>query len=245
MSSALKRALPTKNVCMNYQPIVNMRTRECVGAEALLRWNNDGVQVAPDHFIVAAEKAGIMGMVTQRVASLVAWDMANYIRTHPDFHVSINLSAADLKTDATFKLLSGFLRMTGMPGSSLWVEVTETGFVDPETGALAVEKIKEMGIRVAVDDFGTGYSSLAMLGSLKVDILKIDRRFTQTIITGGAAEEGSEIVCAIINLAKSLGLEMVAEGVETEEQAEFLLANGVHYGQGWLFGRPKPIQDFF
>lgn len=240
---ALRRALPTKNIFMHYQPMVDMRTRQCVGAEALVRWKDNGKLIPPDRFIKAAEAAGMMGLVTRRVTSLVAWDVANYMRKNSGFHISINLSAADLSSESTFELLSGYLSLTGLPASSLWVEITETGVLDATTGAEAVNRFKTMGVKVAVDDFGTGYSSLSMLGDLKVDILKIDRKFVQTIVTGHDGEEGSEIVCAIINLANSLKLEMVAEGIETEAQAAFLLAHGVKYGQGWLFSKPKSMEE--
>ncbi|MCZ2496471.1 EAL domain-containing protein [Xylophilus sp. Kf1] len=243
LSFALRRALPTKNIFMNYQPMIDMTTGECVGAEALMRWNDNGKLVSPDRFIEAAENAGIMGLVTRRVASLVAWDIADHLRKNPGFHISINLSAADLSSKSTIQLLSGFLSLTGIPAACLWVEITETGVLDATTGAEAVRLFKAMGLKVAVDDFGTGYASLSMLGDLKVDIMKIDKKFISTIITGDDGEEGSEIVCAIINLANSLKLDIVAEGVETEAQAAFLMAHGVRYGQGWLFGKPKSMSE--
>jgi sensor c-di-GMP phosphodiesterase-like protein len=238
MPAALKRALPTDRVFMEYQPIVDLRNRRVIGVEALARWRHHGVSIQPDRFIVAAEQAGIMPQVTRRIVNLVAWDMAEFLRMRPDFHVSINLSASDLRAERAVDLLGGLLRMTGLPASSFWVEATETGFVEGGVGADVIDRIRAMGIRVAVDDFGTGYSSLALLDSLDVDLLKIDKRFVASIGREGTA---SEVVTAIIGLSRALGLEMVAEGVETEEQAAFLLSNGVQYAQGWLFGRPGPV----
>lgn len=238
MPAALKRALQSGRVFMEYQPIVDLRTRRVIGVEALARWRHHGQAVPPDRFIVAAEQAGIMSQVTRRIVDLVAWDMADYLRMHPDFHVSINLSASDLRAERALELLAGLLRVTGLPASSFWVEATETGFVEGGVGAEVIDRIRAMGIRVAVDDFGTGYSSLALLDSLDVDLLKIDKRFVASISRSGSA---SEVVTAIIGLSRALGLEMVAEGVENEDQAAFLLANGVQYAQGWLFGRPGPV----
>ncbi len=238
MPAALKRALPTDRVFMEYQPIVDLRSRQVIGVEALARWRHHGQSVPPDRFIVAAEQAGIMPQVTRRIVDLVAWDMADFLRMRPDFHVSINLSASDLRAERAVELLAGLLRVTGLPASSFWVEATETGFVEGGVGADVIDRIRAMGIRVAVDDFGTGYSSLALLDSLDVDLLKIDKRFVASI---GRAGSASEVVTAIIGLSRALGLEMVAEGVETEDQAAFLLANGVQYAQGWLFGRPAPV----
>jgi sensor c-di-GMP phosphodiesterase-like protein len=238
MPAALKRALSTNRVFMQYQPIVDLRTRRCIGVEALARWRHRGEFVPPDRFIVAAEQAGIMQQVTRRVVDLVAWDMADFLRINPGFHVSINLSASDLRADSAAELLAGLLRVTGLPASSFWVEATETGFVEGGVGSEVIDQIRSMGIRVAVDDFGTGYSSLALLDALAVDLLKIDKRFVASIARSGSAPE---VVTAIIGLARALGLEMVAEGVETEQQAQFLAAHGVQYAQGWLFGRPGPL----
>ena len=238
MPAALKRALPTDRVFMEYQPIVDLRSRRVVGVEARARGRHHGQAVPPDRFIVAAEQAGIMPQVTRRIVDLVAWDTADFLRMRPDFHVSINLSASDLRAERAVDLLAGLLRVTGLPASSFWVEATETGFVEGGVGADVIDRIRAMGIRVAVDDFGTGYSSLALLDSLDVDLLKIDKRFVASI---GRAGSASEVVTAIIGLSRALGLEMVAEGVETEDQAAFLLANGVQYAQGWLFGKPGPV----
>lgn len=238
MAAALCRALPTERIFMYYQPIVDLRTLRCIGAEALMRWQQGDQFIPPDRFIVAAERAGVIGRVTRRAVALVAWDASALLRRYPDFHISINLSAQDLRVGEAVALLQDLLRATGLPASSFWVEATETGMLEASQAAKVIAEIRGMGIRVAVDDFGTGYSSLAMLDNIRPDMLKIDKQFVATIVDGGA---GCEVVMAIIALSKSLGLEMVAEGVETQAQADFLLANGVHYAQGWLFGKPGPI----
>lgn len=239
MAAALCRALPTERIFMYYQPIVDLRTLRCIGAEALMRWQQGDEFIPPDRFIVAAERAGVISRVTRRAVSLVAWDASALLRRYPDFHISINLSAQDLRVGHAVVLLQDLLKATGLPPSSFWVEATETGMLEASEAAKVIAQIRGMGIRVAVDDFGTGYSSLAMLDNIRPDMLKIDKQFVATIVDGGA---GCEVVMAIIALSKSLGLDMVAEGVETQAQADFLLANGVRYAQGWLFGKPGPIE---
>ncbi|MDP9902328.1 EAL domain-containing protein [Variovorax ginsengisoli] len=238
MAAALCRALPTERVFMHYQPIVDLRTLRCIGAEALMRWQRNEQFIPPDRFIVAAERAGVINRVTRRAISLVARDASELLRLYPDFHISINLSAQDLCVGHAVELLQDLLRVTGLPASNFWVEATETGVLEASEAAKVIAQIRGMGIRVAVDDFGTGYSSLAILDNIRPDMLKIDKQFVATIVDGCA---GREVVMAIIALGKSLGLDMVAEGVETQEQADFLLANGVRYAQGWLFGKPGPI----
>ncbi|MGJ7546641.1 EAL domain-containing protein [Variovorax sp. LT1R16] len=236
VAASLARALHTDRVFMEYQPIVDLRTGRCIGAEALVRWRHGGGLVPPQRFIVAAERAGIMPLVTRRIVQLVALDMAELLRTHPALHVSINFSAMDLRSTEAVELLTGLLRVTGLPAASFWIEITETSF--EENVSQIIDRIRALGFRVAIDDFGTGYANLGTLASIEVDLLKIDRRFVQSATQAGQA---SEVAIAIIGLARSLELEMVAEGVETQAQADFLIGSGVQFAQGWLFGRPASV----
>jgi sensor c-di-GMP phosphodiesterase-like protein len=238
MAAALKRAMDTDRVYMEYQPIMDLRTGDCTGAEALVRWTHNGHAVSPERFIAAAERGNIMPLLTSRIVALVARDMADLLRRNPRLHVSINLSAQDLHSGHTEQLLAGLLSVTGLPAASFWVEITETELLQ-ERVAQTVEKVRAMGIRVAVDDFGTGYSNLGVLDRLTVDLLKIDKRFVHSVSDTGQA---SEVAMAIIGLARKLSLDMVAEGVETQPQADFLMRQGVQFGQGWLFGRPGSAQ---
>lgn len=237
VAASLARALHTERVYMEYQPIVDLRTGRCIGAEALVRWRHGGGLVPPQRFIVAAERAGIMPLVTRRIVQLVALDMAEFLRKHPALHVSINFSAMDLRSTEALELLTGLLRVTGLPAASFWIEITETSF--EENVSQTIDRIRALGFRVAIDDFGTGYANLGTLASIEVDLLKIDRRFVQAATQAGQA---SEVATAIIGLAQSLDLEMVAEGVETQAQADFLRDSGVQFAQGWLFGRPVSVE---
>ncbi len=236
-TALLARALNTNNVFMEYQPIVDLRSGRCVGAEALVRWERNGRRVPPDRFIPAAERGGIMPLVTQRIVDLVAWDMADFLRSHPDFHVSINLSAIDLRSGGAVELLKGLLGVTGLPAESFWVEITETGFAGADLSH-TVAQIRSMGIRVGIDDFGTGYANLSVLDNLKVDLLKIDRQFVQSI---SEKVEVPRIVNSVVELARSFSLEVCAEGVETQAQADVLRSKGVQFAQGWLFGKPVAV----
>ena len=236
-AASLVRALNTDRVFMEYQPIVDLSSGRCIGAEALVRWKRSGRLVPPDRFIAAAERGGIMPLVTHRIVDLVAWDMADFLRSRPDFHVSINLSAIDLRSGAIVGLLEGLLSVTGLRAESFWVEITETGFIGGEVSQ-TVAQIRSMGIRVAIDDFGTGYANLSVLDNLKVDLLKIDKQFVQSIVENS---EAPTIVNTVVELARSFSLEVVAEGVETQAQADLLLSKGVQFAQGWLFGKPVAV----
>jgi sensor c-di-GMP phosphodiesterase-like protein len=172
---------------------------------------------------------------------MVGEDLPLLLQLDGDFSVSINLSAADLRSVMTLDLLARTLKAAGARPENLQVEATEGGFLQGEPTRKLVASIRALGIRVALDDFGTGYSSLSRLQTLSTDALKIDKTFVDTIGTDGAT---SQVVPHIIGMGHSLGLAMVAEGVETEPQADFLRQRGVSYAQGWLFGKAMQLKDF-
>ena len=239
--SMVKRAAKNKSFYVEYQPIVELESRRVIGAEALVRWKSKVAIVRPDHFIPLAEERGLIHLITEQVINIVTRDLPRFLEFHPDFEVAINMSAADLRSGRTHELLDHMLAASGARAQNVEIEATERAFLQgPETAKL-IGSLREKGFSVAIDDFGTGYSSLACLQSLSLDTLKIDKAFVETIGTDGAT---SHVVGHIIEMARSLELYMVAEGVETEVQATFLEKRGVHYGQGWLFGKPMPIKTF-
>jgi sensor c-di-GMP phosphodiesterase-like protein len=241
LAAALRHALRRHEFFMQYQPIIELDSGRCVGVEALLRWRtSSGELIGPDLFIPVAEQSGLITRLTERVLQLVEADAGLYLSTHPDFHVALNLSAADLRSTAIVDLLDHFVAKSGARPSNLVIEITERGFLDVDLARRVIAALRTRGHEVAVDDFGTGYSSLSYVESLDLDFLKIDRSFVEAIGTKGPT---SQVVGHIIAMARSMGLRMIAEGVERPEQADFLKAQDVQYAQGWLFGKPMPFDE--
>ncbi len=235
----IKRGLKNNEFFLAYQPIVSLETEQNIGAEALIRWRKpDGSIAYPDAFIGIAESSGLIGAVTERVIALAEKDLPVLAGSQLDFCLSINLSASDLLSENILQLLKTASKsQTG----KLSVELTERTLLDPTAGRASIQILRNAGISISLDDFGTGYSSLSYLETMKFDCLKIDRLFVEAIDTGAAT---NGVVLHIIEMAKTLNLSMVAEGVETREQADYLRERGVERAQGWLFGRPVELKEF-
>ena len=241
--SAILRALANNEFYMEYQPIINLHNHHCVGAEALIRWRTaDNTLISPDTFIPAAESSGVICQITRRVFELVAQDMRQVFKQYPDFHVGINISSHDIRSDRLLPLIRHLKESSGAQSHQLLIEVTERGFLDDEKALTVIRNIREYGVRVAIDDFGTGYSSLSYLTKFQLDYLKIDKAFVDSVGTGAVT---SQVAFHIIEMAKTLQLDMVAEGVETAEQAKILQARGVSHVQGWLFSKSLKVDDFY
>ncbi len=239
LPALLRRALRKRQFVVCYQPIVDLHTRRPVGMEALLHWpHSDGTETSADVFIPAAEQCGLINRITTYVIAQVARDAPQLLRNWPDGFITINLSSSDLHSDAVVESLGQLLTASGVAGHNIMVEATEHSFVDPKQAERTVRQIRKMGIKVIIDDFGTGFCSLSYLTGLQTDYLKIDRTYVEAVGTDSVT---SEVALHIINVARTLGLKVIGEGVETECQAEFLHRNEVTLAQGWLFARAIPL----
>ena len=238
----LHRALNKRQLCVHYQPIIDIKNNRCVGAEALLRWPGfNGQVMSPVEFIPLAEKEGMSERITDYVVEEVFSDLGHFLATHPDLYISINLSATDFHSSRLIAMISDKARHYAVRAQQIKIEVTERGFIDVPKTTPVIQAFRQAGYEVAIDDFGTGYSNLHNLYSLNVDILKIDKSFIDTLTTNSTSHLIAE---HIIEMAQSLRLKTIAEGVETAEQVSWLLKRGVQYCQGWHFAKAMPPQEF-
>ncbi|WP_429494454.1 EAL domain-containing protein [Paraburkholderia youngii] len=233
--ASLEWAISHKNIDVVYQPIVNLATSECVGVEALARWNLNGRDISPNIFIALAEQHGLIQSLTDLVFDQALQDLAELLRSRPSFYVSVNVSGEDLRTPRFLNLINARLARTGLRPAQIRIEATERSFLNADVTRQTIAAFRSgAGHPVYIDDFGTGYSSLAYLQTFMIDVLKIDKSFVDTI----AQDAASSIVAPhIIEMAHELGVEIVAEGIERSEQVEYLVRRGVQYGQGWLFAK--------
>ena len=235
-SPGLHRALERDELVVYYQPIVDIRSRLPVALEALVRWNHPELGlVPPGDFIPLAEDTGLIVPLGWRVLE----HALRRLQHRPDLAIAVNVSARQLsETDFVPRLTE---LVASVPRGSLTLEITESLLIDdPERIAATLAALDEVGVRIALDDFGTGYSSLSNLSALPIHQLKIDRSFVSGL---GERPEAEALVSGIINLGHGLELEVVAEGVETEQQARRLERLDCDFAQGYFFGRPEPWAD--
>jgi sensor c-di-GMP phosphodiesterase-like protein len=241
VDTALRQALRRNEFFLLYQPIVELGGGKVVGVEALLRWRRpNGEEMGPDLFIPVAEQSSLIFDLTDRVLSLIARDTDGYLAGHPEFHIAINLSAGDIQSPALVGKIERLIAQCGAQPSNFILEITERGLLNLDAARMVLKDLRERRIEVAVDDFGTGYSSLSYIESLHIDYLKIDRSFIEAIGTGAPT---SQVVGHIIAMARTMRLRMIAEGIESMAQAEFVRSRHVQFAQGWEFGKPMPFGD--
>ncbi|MGH8853432.1 MAG: EAL domain-containing protein [Telluria sp.] len=238
---AVKSALRRREFFLEYQPIVDLHSGRWIGVEALCRWRRPtGEVVMPDLFIPIAEENGLIAKLTGQVLEMVVHDTNPWLASHPQFHIGINIAPADFRSGNFLGRLQETVEALKATPANLILEVTERGLLDRTVARENTANLRRHGFAMAIDDFGTGYSSLSYLETLELDYLKIDRIFIEAIGTGAPT---SQVVQHIIRMANDLGLRMIAEGVESPAQAEFLRRHGVQFGQGWLFGHAMSFNE--
>jgi EAL domain-containing protein (putative c-di-GMP-specific phosphodiesterase class I) len=237
----LRRAIDRDELVLYHQPLVELATGRVLGAEALLRWNDPSIgTVTPADFIPLAEHSGLIEPITNWVVAAVCRQAHEWDEQGHELLQSFNLPPS-LWTPSMIARVIATAKAEDVPTERLMIEITEsTAMVQPGRVAQVLASIRSSGLRLAIDDFGSGYSSLSRLRQMPVEILKIDRSFVADLPGDAGA---AAIVTTIIDLARSLGIRSLAEGIETEEQRLFLLDRGCELGQGFLLGRPAPAGE--
>ena len=243
IESQLHNALAKNEFSVHYQPKINLANSKIIGAEALLRWNNPVLgNVPPDEFISIAEQTGLIialgeFVLKKSLAQTVIWrDKYN-----DNFEIAVNLSPRQFRDLQLVDTIKNYLNNTNLPASSLELEITEGVLLSSHSHAQEILKsLNSFGIKIAMDDFGTGYSSLSYLRNYAFDVLKIDRSFINNMTL---TQKDEELIKAVIAMAHALGIKVVAEGIETQQQFEHLASLKCDYGQGYLFSKPLTAVD--
>jgi len=243
LENDLRSALSRDELCIFFQPQVEIKTGRITGTEALIRWKHPDLGlIPPNQFIPIAEDTGLILPIGEWVLRSSCVQAREWYKQGAPFIVSVNLSANQFRQHNLVAIVESALDESGIPPNLLELEITESmSMKKPEETLKMLSGLKDLGVRIAIDDFGTGYSSLSYLKKFPIDTLKIDRSFLMDIPEN---TRDAEIVKAIIAMAHSLDLTVIAEGVEKEPQAQYLLNNGCATMQGYLFSPPVPIAEF-
>jgi diguanylate cyclase (GGDEF)-like protein len=240
MASSLRLAVEREELLLEYQPRIDLHGGKVMGAEALVRWNHPNLgRIMPGQFIGLAEKTGLIEPIGEWVLRKACVQMVEWRQNgFGQMRVAVNLSARQFRHPDLTELVARILQETRLEADALELEVTESMVMhDPQRTAVILERLKEMGVAVAIDDFGTGYSSLSYLKRFPIDYIKIDQSFIRGIPQDA---EDMGITSAIIAMGKTLGVKLIAEGVDRTEQLAFLKGEGCNEGQGYLISSPIP-----
>ena len=237
LKAELERAIEQRELVVQYQPIVDLTTGKTVSVEALVRWNHPGRgRIPPLEFIPLAEETGLIVPLGRYVLEEACSRVGE---RHPDLQVQVNLSAIELEHPDLLETITDVIQRTGIAPGRLVLEVTETLLVkDAVRGAETLQQLRDLGVQLALDDFGTGYSSLSYLRNLPLDSLKIAREFVEGL---AFSDHDAAFVRLIVGLAKTVGLKVVAEGIETRAQLDMLREIGCDLGQGYYFAAPMDV----
>jgi diguanylate cyclase (GGDEF)-like protein len=245
LETDLRKAVQQSDFQLHYQPIINLFTGQVIGAEALIRWHHSTLGwIAPIQFIPIAEETGLilkLGEWTLKEAcrQLRCWQEQNIVNS--SFYISVNVSAYQFAQSQLVQQIDNILAETQLSPQCLKLEITETAIMDNlDSAAQVIKNLRQRNIQLSIDDFGTGFSSLSYLHSFPVDNLKIDRSFVQRLQDNPSS---LAMVQAIAQIAKTMGMNLIAEGIETHEQWEQLKLLNCHFGQGFLFSKPLEAED--
>ncbi len=248
MEKAMRRGVDEGEFLVYYQPQINAQSGATVGMEALVRWQDpEKGLVRPDHFIPLAEDTGLIVPIGEQVLRQACRQTRSWLDMGFQLVVGVNVSALQLIRDDFIPTVRSALAESALPAEALEIEITESMAMNDFEGTVAkLQQLRDMGIKTSMDDFGTGYSSLSYLQQLPLDTLKVDQAFVSCIKGEGECAdcENGAIASAVIAMSHSLGLHVIAEGVETEYQQDFLCQQGSETLQGYLFGRPMPAAEF-
>ena len=236
----LREAIAERQFELHYQPVMDIKTRELCGVEALVRWRHPVKgMIAPDDFIPLAESTGLIVPLGEWILQKACADAANW---PAHIKVAVNISAIQFKKGNLFEVILATLVKTGLQPERLELEITETSLLENQEAHLTtIRQLKNLGLSIALDDFGTGFSSINYLTIFPFDKIKIDKSFTKGILSRADCKA---VVASSLALAKGLGIITTVEGIETEEQLDYMRAAGVELAQGYLFGKPVPISEF-
>ena len=245
LQGELRQAIARDQLYLVFQPQLQLDDGQLIGAEVLVRWAHpEKGEILPGQFIPLAEETGLIQDIGSWVLKRACATLQGWLPQYPGMVLAVNLSPRELRSRECVERVRGCLERYGVPAAALELELTEGVLLEDVEQCIAnMRALKALGVRFSIDDFGTGYSSLTYLKRLPLDRLKIDRSFTQDLGVGG---NGSNVLLVetILMIARNLGLECVAEGIETPEQLEHLKALGCEFGQGYLLGRPLVEADF-
>lgn len=237
----IKLAVKSGQFVNHYQPIVDAHIGKAVGVEMLMRWPTEHGLVPPDEFIPLAEDLNLIIPMTEVALTSALLDLTKWRQYRADFYISINISASHFIKGNLVQVITNALNKHNIPTNAIKLEITESAFIfQPEIAIEQMTQLKKLGIELALDDFGTGYSSLSYLKSLPIDVIKIDRSFISSI---GQQHADEAIIQTIISLAKNLDMKCIAEGVESKEQIEFLVALNCHFIQGFFYSKALTCAD--
>jgi diguanylate cyclase (GGDEF)-like protein len=244
IETELRVAIEAGNLTLAYQPLIHLESGRIAGFEALARWMHEGSPIPPSEFIPVAEESGLIVQLGRWALDTATQTLADWDRktgTRLPVSVNVNLSPVQISRDDVAAAVSGALSASGIDGDRLTLELTEGAIIqDPERVAKALKALQRFDVKIAMDDFGTGYTSLASLQLLPIDILKIDQRFVSAMLADG---DSTAIVRAILSLARALGMETTAEGIDSADLSEMLTELGCTYGQGFFYSEAMPADD--